>query len=427
MADGSFTGITGNTGWTFTTKASPPKAGSSRLVVAADGSGDFNTVQGAVDFIPDKTPNRTTIFIKDGFYEEIVYFRNKTNITFLGQERDKVIVGYNNYDGFNPAPAGYTSTQLPGTFPYRRASFMGDNSSGLQFVNMTFQNPSTGGQAESLLLMGGHNLLSHVVLRGHTDTLQFNDSVYIQDTFIEGGGDFIWGRGPLFFENCSVRGLGGAAFIWARSTNATHGFAFLNCSFDMENPASTGSYIARNPPGYPYSEVVFLNSKIGKMNPIGWQLGGDTSNVHYWEYNSTNISDGQPYDVSMRNPATRQLTKPADADTIADYSNPAYILGGWSPAMAPILLDQPASASVPIGQMAMLSATVAAIPEATFQWEFNGKPLADGNGVSGATTATLTLSNISSANEGKYSLVATNPSGSVTSDAATLSIGAGKP
>jgi len=424
LADGSFTGISGNSGWTFATKASPPPAGSPRLVVAADGSGDFNTVQGAVDFIPDNTPNRTTIFIKNGFYEEIVYFRNRTNITFLGEERDKVIVGYTNDDVFNHSPAGYTSTQLPGTFPYRRASFLADNSSGLQFVNMTFQNPSTGGQAESLLLMGGHNILSHVVLRGHTDTLQFNDSVYVQDSFIEGGGDFIWGRGPLFFENCSVRGLGGAAFIWARSTAATHGFAFLNCSFDMENPNGNSSLIARNPVGYPNSECVFINSKIGNMNPLGWRLDGDTSNVHYWEYNSTNISDGKPYDVSARQPATKQLTKEQDAETIANYSNPTFVLGGWTPTMAPIILSQPAATSAPAGQTATLTTSVAAVPSATYQWLFNGQPLFDGNGVSGATTKTLTLSNISAARAGKYSVTATNASGSVTSDSVSLTLSA---
>ena len=79
--DGSFRGFRGNSDWTFRTKTAPPPAGSARLVVAADGTGDFNTVQGAIDAVPDGNPNRVTIFIRNGAYEEIVYFRNKTNIT----------------------------------------------------------------------------------------------------------------------------------------------------------------------------------------------------------------------------------------------------------------------------------------------------------------------------------------------------------
>jgi hypothetical protein len=42
-----FTGVDSTTGWTFTTKASPPAAGAAAVTVAADGSGDFNTLQAA--------------------------------------------------------------------------------------------------------------------------------------------------------------------------------------------------------------------------------------------------------------------------------------------------------------------------------------------------------------------------------------------
>ena len=78
LADGGFTGVSGKRGWTFSTKARAPAADSTRVVVAADGTGDFNTVQGALDFVPDLSQRRVTIFIRNGDYEEIVYFRNKS-------------------------------------------------------------------------------------------------------------------------------------------------------------------------------------------------------------------------------------------------------------------------------------------------------------------------------------------------------------
>jgi pectinesterase len=121
LNDGGFKGIAGKTAWTFTTKKAPPSAGSKQLVVAADGSGDFNTVQGAVDFIPDDHPDRIIITIKNGIFEEIVYFRNKTNITFLGEDREKVVVCYANNEVFNPHPANIATNEWPGTFPSRRA------------------------------------------------------------------------------------------------------------------------------------------------------------------------------------------------------------------------------------------------------------------------------------------------------------------
>lgn len=49
---------------------------------------------GAVDFVPSNPKQRVTIFIKSGRYEEIVYFRNKHDITFLGEDRDNVVIGY---------------------------------------------------------------------------------------------------------------------------------------------------------------------------------------------------------------------------------------------------------------------------------------------------------------------------------------------
>jgi pectin methylesterase-like acyl-CoA thioesterase len=105
----------------------PPPA-QTRLVVAADGTGDFNTIQGAFDFVPDNNPRRVTIFVKNGRYEEIVYFRNKTNVTLTGEDRERVEIVYNNSEIFNPHPPNVATNEWPGTFPSRRAAFMADRS-----------------------------------------------------------------------------------------------------------------------------------------------------------------------------------------------------------------------------------------------------------------------------------------------------------
>jgi pectin methylesterase-like acyl-CoA thioesterase len=332
LKDNSFSGITGKTGWTFTTKKTPPPVNSQRLVVSADGSGDFSTVQGAVDFIPDKNPKRVTIFIKNGTYEEIVYFRNKTNITFLGQNRDKVIVCYANNEVFNPHPSNVATNEMPGTFPSRRAAFMGDNSQGIHLINMTIKTTAKG-QAEGLLLMGEQNIVSNVNIEGSGDALQVNGSVYLTNCQITGDGDIILGRGPAFFNHCELISHGGT-YMWIRNTSANHGNVFLNCRF--QTIAGKETEIARAPTNhgkdYPYCEAVLINCALAGISPVGWgPVGGDTSNVHYWEYNSTNISDGKPVDVSQRSPISRQLTKEKDAETIVNYSNPAYVLGGWKP------------------------------------------------------------------------------------------------
>ncbi|MEN6385522.1 MAG: pectinesterase family protein [Phycisphaerales bacterium] len=316
--------------WTFSTKKSPPSKNFKQLVVASDGSGDFSTVQGAVDFVPDKNLNRMTIFIKNGTYEEIVYFRNKTNITFLGEDRNKTIVCYANNEVFNPHPVNVATNEMAGTFPSRRAVFMGDNSKGIRLINFTIKNLRKG-QAEGLLLMGQQNLLSNMNIIGSGDALQVNGSAYIMNTKITGDMDIILGRGPAFFKDCQLVSTGGC-YMWVRNTSANHGFVFSNCKFKTLYGETE---IARAPTNhgkdYPNCEAVLLNCQLQGISPQGWgEVGGDTAKVHYWEYNSTNLSDGQPADVSKRSPVSRQLGKDKDAGIIANYSNPAYVLG-WKP------------------------------------------------------------------------------------------------
>lgn len=332
VRDGSFGGISGKTGWTFSTKKTRPAADSRRLVVSADGTGDFNTVQGAVDFVPDYSPQRMTIFIKNGDYEEIVYFRNKTNITFVGEDRDKVVVHYANNEVFNPHPSNVATNEWPGTFPSRRAAFMVDHSSDINLANMTIKTTAKG-QAEGLLLAGERIIVSDVTIEGSGDALQANGSVYLKNCRITGDGDNILGRGAVFFDHCELLSTGGV-YMWVRNTQANHGNVFVDCIFRTLNGRQTE--IARAPVnngrGYPYAEAVLINCRLEGISPVGWgPVGGDTSNVHYWEYHSTNLSDGTPVDVSGRSAVSRQLTMPEDAAIIADYSDPAYVLGGWKP------------------------------------------------------------------------------------------------
>lgn len=416
LRDSSFSGFMGRTGWTFTTKKSPPPIDTDRLVVSGDGTGDFNTVQGAIDFVPEKNPKRTTIFIKNGTYEEIVYFRNKTNITFLGEDREKVVVCYANNEVFNPHPSNVATNEMPGTFPSRRAAFMGDHSSGIDLVNFTVKTTAKG-QAEGLLLVGGQNIVSNVTIEGSGDALQINDPTYLSDCTIVGDGDIILGRGPAFFNRCELISHGGP-YMWIRNTSANHGNIFLNCKFQTLGGRAT--VLARAPANrgknYPDCEAVLINCALEGISPSGWgPVGGDTTNVHYWEYNSASISDGKPVDMSRRR-FSRRLTMENDADNIVNYSNPTYVLGGWTPSMAPLILSQPTSVTAAEGQTAILSIKVAAIPAPTYRWSRNAIA------VSGARGDTLKFESVRSGNAATYTVTVMNASGSVLSRPAALNV-----
>ena len=121
-------------------------------------------------------------------------------------------------------------------------------------------------------------------------------------------------------------------------------------------------------------------------------------------------------DVSQRHPASKQLTMEKNAETIANYSNPAFVLGGWKPEMSPLILTQPQATTARDGDRAVLTAKVAAIPAASWQWLKDGKP------IPGATAETLTLEHVNAKNAGQYTLMATNALGAITSNPTELKV-----
>ncbi|HWP53871.1 MAG TPA: pectinesterase family protein [Pyrinomonadaceae bacterium] len=326
-----FRGINDKQSWRFATKAKGPRADAEKVTVSADGKGDFNTVQGAIDFVPDHSTRRVTIIVRKGVYQEIVYFRNKDNVTFLGEDREQTIVRYANNEVFNPHPVNIRTNELAGTFPSRRAAVMVDNSNDIQIVNMTLQTIAFG-QAEGLLMTGRRNILSNVRVIGSGDALQVNGPAYIVDSIIEGAGDTILGRGPAFFEHCTLKSR--SVFMWIRNTVANHGNVFKDCTFIGTAEPTT---LARSPKNgnstYPYAEAVLLNCTLSGILPEGWSAADEGGKVRFWEFQSRN-PDGSPVDVSKRSPLSRQLDEKKDARLIADYGNPAFVLDGWQPQLA---------------------------------------------------------------------------------------------
>jgi hypothetical protein len=84
---------------------------------------------------------------------------------------------------------------------------------------------------------------------------------------------------------------------------------------------------------YPYAEAVLINCHLKGIPPAGWgPVDDDTTHTHLWEFNSTDV-DGHAIDISQRHPVSKRLTMPQDAKIIADYRDPAFVLGGWMPVV----------------------------------------------------------------------------------------------
>jgi pectin methylesterase-like acyl-CoA thioesterase len=322
-----FAGVSDITSWQFSTRTDRPATGASSLVVAADGTGDYCTVQGAIDFVPANNTRRVVILVKKGTYTEIVYVNsNKPFITVRGEDRDQTIIQYANNNTFNP-----TSTTTRSMFGTDGADFSLEN---ITLINTT---PKGGSQAETFRGNAQRIVLNHVTLKSFQDTLLLqspgtsNQGGFVTDSYIEGDVDFMWGTGAVFFQNCELKMLtSNAYYTMIRNVSGKNGNVYLNCRLTAA-PGVTGSYLSRiDPTVFPFSQVVYINTQRGsQVIPAGWLLTAGTTapNVSFWEYNSRD-ANGNPIDISQRAAFSRQLS----AAEAAQWSDPSFVLGGWNPS-----------------------------------------------------------------------------------------------
>ncbi len=126
-------------------------------------------------------------------------------------------------------------------------------------------------------------------------------------------------------------------------------------------------------------------------------------------------ADGVGADARFNHP-TGIAADPAGNLYVADTDNHTIRLAYV--AAAPAITSQTQSQTVTVGAGATFSVAVTGRPAPACQWQFNGAAIA------GATGRTLSLTNVQPANAGSYTVTATNTSGSVTSNAATLTVNA---
>ncbi len=414
-----FTGITNTSAWQFTTKASGP-ANPTNLVVAADGSGDFATVQGAADYIPNANTNYTLINVRNGIYTEIVRLNSKNNVTFRGQDRHQTVVAYANWNGINPSTA---------TRPM--FGVLGANDVAIENMTLTNSTPNSSGnnQAEALYInVAKRFVLLNADLDSYQDTLLVNasgDQTYVQDSHIQGNTDFVWGQGTLYVTNSEIMFMPYQSsqdyLTQARTPQSSNGLAFVSCRLVGANGSVNNCYLGRDAGGlaFPYGNVAYINCVMdtNTVLPVGWALGSgttlpQTANLRFWEYQSVDLN-GNPVNTSARASWSVQLDGATATNQVQNITN---WFGGWLPQLAPNIVTQPTNVTVSASGTANLSVGATGIPAPTYQW------LRSGTNVSGATSATLAMPNAQSSDIGSYAVVVSNAAGSVTSVEVTLTV-----
>ncbi len=254
------------------------------LVVAKDGSGNYSTVQAAVNAVPSNNTTRTVIYIKDGTYDEVVTVpSNKPFITFAGQDENKTIITYNNYSG-KPMPGG-------GTYNTATSASVFINAPDFLAVNLTFQNTAGAvGQAVAIDVAGDRANFYHVRFLGWQDTLlAWKGRQYYNSVYIDGRTDYIFGDATAYFNQCQIQSLNGWGITaqYRQSASETTGYVFDGCN--ITGTPSDSTILGR--PWGPYARVVFLNTSMdASIKPAGWANWDNTSNyktAYFAEYNSS--------------------------------------------------------------------------------------------------------------------------------------------
>jgi pectin methylesterase-like acyl-CoA thioesterase len=321
--------ITSSTDWRFTTRATMIPAALDSLVVALDNTGDFCSVQGAIDAIPAANATPVKVTLKNGTYREIVFINGKNQITLHGQERKSTIIAYaNNNTLQSQAPA------VGGTA--NRAMVEVEKSNDLTIENLTLHNltPQGGSQAEAIRIEPGDRaILRDADVLSLQDTILISGRAYVTNCYVEGNTDFIWGKGTVYFDKCEIKAVGKKGYnVQARNATNAYGYVFVDSKL-TSSPNLTGHLLARvDGTAYPGSHVAYINCEMGShIDPTGWLLTNppaDTSLLRYWEYMSVDPT-GAPVDVSKRIAASKQLT----ADEAAMMRDKATVFGlpAWNP------------------------------------------------------------------------------------------------
>lgn len=303
------------------------------FVVAKDGSGDFFTVQEAINAVPDlRGSRRTTILVREGEYKEkIIVPKSKINLSLIGQ--GNAVLTYDDYAsktnifGEEMGTAGSSSCYIYAPDFYAE--------------NITFAN-SAGpvGQAVACFVDGDRAVFRNCRFTGHQDTLYTHGEgrQYYENCYIDGTVDFIFGKATALFSGCQIHAKRKGGYLTAPATpkGQRHGYVFSHCTLTADEGVEQ-VWLSR--PWRDYGQTVFLHCDMGShIRPEGWHNWNKPhreKTAFYAEYGNT----GTGADTSAR--AFGKRLKNDKGYTMAD------ILSGsdnWNPlevAYTPVAVVYP--------------------------------------------------------------------------------------
>ena len=275
------------------------------IFVARDGTGEFRTIDEAIEVCRAFMDYHKVIFVKNGIYKEkLIIPQWLQNIEICGESAEKTIITYDDH-----ANVKRPETGMPmGTF---RTYTLKIEANDITLKNLTIENNSARlGQAVALHTEGDRLVFINCRFIGHQDTVYTGmpaTRLYFKDCYICGTTDFIFGPSTAWFEGCTIESLVNS-YVTAASTpqDQPYGYIFNNCRLIAKEGVDK-VYLGR--PWRPYAYTLFMNCELGRhIRPEGWENWRNPENektARYLEYNNR----GEGATPQERVAWSRQLSK----------------------------------------------------------------------------------------------------------------------
>lgn len=462
-SNASYPGITDSGAWNFSTKISGPatptaSTGPTEISVGLDGAGDFATLQGASDWVPQNNTLNRTIKIEPGTYRDYALFdQNRDNVTIIGTGADRKDVYL--------------------YYPYPTDSGNGIGVLTLASSDVTVRNldldtkayETFPGRMRSLISTSDRLVFENVLIRGGQDTIYARSgSIYFKDCEVWGSVDFVYGAALTVFDECTIvqiRASGGPIGAPNTDLDAPYGEVFLNCTFPRALVAD----------GYPYDVGVgtttfmrawgkdgmlaAINCELGShFSVVGWSDSWDSETTcrarEYGSYGPGSVSvaarqaagaywlntidpdyvanPSLPSTDPSLNPPSGHLDRisvtvdPSDYTIDAMFGHPSYGLGSWRPTS--VLADPLVITAQPIGRAVVEGANVSLSLEVetstgvtNYQWQVDSSNITAGN-VSGIESDMLNITDFQAINEGAYHVDVSDGVNTTNSNVALLTL-----
>lgn len=308
------------------------------FTVAQDGSGDFKTVQEAVNAVPDYCHGAiTTIIIKPGtYFEQVTIPHNKFRLHIKGSGADVTKITYD-----RAATKCWPGTDLKmGT---SGSATMYVHSSYVTIEGLTIENCAgpgeVVGQAVALDTDSDFLFVHDCRIIGDQDTLYTYGRYgkdggikrnYFLNCYIEGGTDFIFGTSIAYFENCELHSKNNS-YITAASTlqGQKYGYVFKGCRLTAAEGVDK-VYLGR--PWRPYARTVFIDCHMGRhIRPEGWHNWNKESNeqtAYYAEYKNHGPGSRTGKRVAWSHQLTREEAEEYSFEKVMFQENDGIV---WNP------------------------------------------------------------------------------------------------